>query len=331
MPSYDTSRFSGIFERSNLRTSNLKAVLQKLENSSQDGAEKLCIMADFDFTITKRWSDEGKKLVCPSTYDVVKDSDLIDRRCAEMMKALFVKFWPIETDPHMSVEEKTPHISEWMSSEMRVMKEAGLTQDKLASMLKSHKLVLRERFPPFLTATSEAQVPFIISTAGLADVVEGALRGWNLFTGNVGIIGNRFSWDPENKSLLGVKGDFVHTLNKECSMKNFFVGPEPDATQGCDSDNGNNNRDDSRSENATLVDVHHPRPNIILLGDSLGDARMTNDLEFAANVIKIGFLNDVNPESRLDAFLSTFDIVLINDDSMEVPIALFEIICDTQV
>ena len=97
------------------------------------------------------------------------------------------------------------------------------------------------------------------------------------------IIGNRFAWDPENKSLLGVRGDFVHTLNKECSMKNFFAESGPDATERCD----NNNRDDSRSENATLVDIHHPRPNIILLGDSLGDARMTNDLEFAANVIKV--------------------------------------------
>jgi len=328
MPTYDTSRLSGFFERSNLRTSNLEAVLRKLENSRQDGAEKLCIMADFDFTITKRWSDVDKKVTCPSTYDVIKDSDLIDSRCAEIMKGLFVKYWPIETDPHMSVEEKTPHIFEWMSSEMRTMKEAGLTEEKLAVMLKSHGLVLRDHFPSFSTAISEAQVPFIVSTAGLADVVEGALKGWNLYTGNMAIIGNRFAWDPENRSLLGVQGDFVHTLNKECSMKNFFAeSDQEDATDGSD----NNNRDDSRSENATLVDIHHPRPNIILLGDSLGDARMTNDLEFAANVIKIGFLNDANPDSKLEAFLSTFDIVLVNDDSMEVPIALFEFICDTQV
>ena len=86
MPTYDTSRLSGFFERSNLRTSNLEAVLLKLENSKQDGAEKLCIMADFDFTITKRWSDVDKKVTCPSTYDVIKDSDLIDSRCAEIMK-----------------------------------------------------------------------------------------------------------------------------------------------------------------------------------------------------------------------------------------------------
>ena len=50
-------------------------------------------------------------------------------------------------------------------------------------MLKSHGLVLRDHFPSFSTAISEAQVPFIVSTAGLADVVEGALKGWNLYTG----------------------------------------------------------------------------------------------------------------------------------------------------
>ena len=47
-----------------------------------------------------------------------------------LFQALFVKYWPIETDPVMSVEEKTPYIVEWFHSEMRLMKECGERKSK---------------------------------------------------------------------------------------------------------------------------------------------------------------------------------------------------------
>lgn len=321
MSTNDTSRLSCLLTRSNIKSKDLESVMKKLNSACEDGASKLCVMADFDFTITKRWINEGKT-TCPSTYDVIKRSELIDKHCSDNMKALFLKYWPIETDPHMSVEEKTPFIVEWLGLEMKAMKEAGLTERKLALMMETHGLVPRDHFSKFCATISNAQVPFIVSTAGLADVVEGALRGWNLYTDNMAIIGNRFSWDPETGSLLGIKGEIVHTLNKEVSMKNFFADPSSN-----DNATHNNNRDNGSGENATF---RHPRPNVILLGDSLGDARMTLDLDFAPNVIKIGFLNDAVPDSKLEAFLSTFDIVLINEDSVDVPLALVAAICDNR-
>ena len=42
---------------------------------------------------------------------------------------------------------------------------------------------------------------------------------------------------------------------------------------------------------------------------------------------QVGFLNDAKPESKLDAFLSTFDVVLVNDTTMEVPTMILELIC----
>ena len=45
-------------------------------------------------------------------------------------------------------------------------------------------------------------------------------------------------------------------------------------------------------------------------------------------IFQIGFLNDKNPESKLDAFLDTFDIVLINESSMQLPTTLIKLICD---
>ena len=85
------------------------------------------------------------------------------------------------------------------------------------------------------------------------------------------IIGNRFAWDPDTKALLGARGDFVHTLNKEVSMKTFFDG---------------NNNEDIQDVSAN---IRRPSSNVILLGDSLGDARMTLELGFVENVIKVRY------------------------------------------
>ena len=92
------------------------------------------------------------------------------------------------------------------------------------------------------------------------------------------IIGNRFLWDPTTGGLVGSKGQFVNTLNKEISMKEFFNEPHS---------NNNFDKEDGRDGADSPLDVHRPRPNVVLLGDSLGDARMTLNLEFVANVVKV--------------------------------------------
>ena len=75
----------------NLRMKNCESVLSKLDCMSKVGTAHLMIMADFDYTITKRWSDKDKNITCPSTFDVIKRSSLIDKKCAEEMKVVFQK------------------------------------------------------------------------------------------------------------------------------------------------------------------------------------------------------------------------------------------------
>lgn len=309
MTKADLCQFAAVLTgRSNVKIKDLDCFLAKLTRASKDGANKLTLMADFDFTITKRWTDDSKKETLPSTYCVIKRSSLVEPKLAQHMKALFQKYWPIETNTKLSIEEKTPFIEEWMSEEMKAMKECGLTESMLETMLDSHGLIMRDGFDGLCSSISRANVPFIISTAGLADVVEGALKRWSLLTENMAIIGNRFAWDPTTRALLGNKDYCVHTLNKEVSMKKFF-----------DNNNG-----------LTDAFVRQPKPNVVILGDALGDARMALELGFVQNVIKIGFLNDANPESKLEDYLSTFDIVLVNDPTMEVPSMILKMICNGQ-
>lgn len=63
------------------------------------------------------------------------------------------------------------------------------------------------------------------------------------------------------------------------------------------------------------------RHNILLLGDSLGDASMADGLDYKDDeIVRIGFLND-RVDEKLDLYLQHFDVVLTNDSSL-LPVEL---------
>ena len=68
------------------------------------------------------------------------------------------------------------------------------------------------------------------------------------------------------------------------------------------------------------------RKNVILLGDSLGDLDMAAGIEDPDTVLTIGFLNK-NIEKNLPVYQNKFDVVLVDDQTMEFPnLLLSEII-----
>lgn len=92
------------------------------------------------------------------------------------------------------------------------------------------------------------------------------------------------------------------------------------------------------------------RPNVLLVGDSLGDLNMADGVQDMENILKIGFLNDKvrldkrskatkrvcsfdlvvfhclvfasQVEERIQSYLDAYDVVLVEDETMEVPNAI---------
>ena len=60
------------------------------------------------------------------------------------------------------------------------------------------------------------------------------------------------------------------------------------------------------------------RKNVILIGDSLGDLDMAAGVENPDTVLTIGFLNK-NYEKNLPVYQNKFDVVLVDDQTMEFP------------
>lgn len=75
------------------------------------------------------------------------------------------------------------------------------------------------------------------------------------------------------------------------------------------------------------------RCNAILMGDSLGDCSMADGAPGISppptgnsTLLRIGFL-DHEIEQRLETYLDNYDMVLLDDQTMNVPLALFRQIC----
>ena len=107
-------------------------------------------------------------------------------------------------------------------------------------------------------------VPILIFSAGLGDVIDEALKRKNLMRNNVKVIANYMNYDDDGK-LTEFAGELIHGLNKS---------------------------ETAISQAASYFQKLHHRPNVILLGDSLGDLQMFNRLEFHGVLLTIGFLND---------------------------------------
>ena len=65
------------------------------------------------------------------------------------------------------------------------------------------------------------------------------------------------------------------------------------------------------------------RKNIVLIGDSLGDVRMADGIKDINVVLSIGFLNK-NVEANLSEYKRCFDVVLVDDQTMDFPLALLQ-------
>ena len=67
------------------------------------------------------------------------------------------------------------------------------------------------------------------------------------------------------------------------------------------------------------------RPNVILLGDSLGDVGMIGGMKNLKQILRIGFLNRSTP-AKLEVYKNTYDIVICDDQTFDLPNVLLKAI-----
>uniref|UniRef100_A0A183UXG0 5'-nucleotidase n=1 Tax=Toxocara canis TaxID=6265 RepID=A0A183UXG0_TOXCA len=264
-------------------------VERKLKQLTEGGIDKLIVISDFDYTLSRFHDSSGMK--CWTTHGVFDAASAsVSSDLGQKVALLKAKYLPIEFDPHMSVAEKTPHMENWWKAAHEVIVEAKFTRKAIENFVEASKIELRDEAEAMISDLCEQHVPFIIFSAGIGNVIDIYMRRkFGKMPENVHIISNMMDFS-DTGVVTGFREPLIHTFCKNSSVirrkRSFF-------------------------SEATA------RTNVLLMGDSLGDLNMDVGIAGEIVALKIGFLN-FNVDSLLDSFLDGYDIVLIDDQSMHV-------------
>lgn len=279
------------FEKTSVHMRDPERVEQIICGLIKGGASKLQIITDFDATLSK-FAVNGKR--CPSCHNIIDNCKLVTDECRQKLLKLRNKYYPIEIDTQLTMEEKFPFMVEWYYTSHSLLVEQRLEKDKLVEVVRESDAALRDGYEQFFDCLQKHSVPVFIFSAGLGDVLEEIIRQAGVYHSNVKVVSNFMDFD-DNGVIRGFKGELIHVYNKH----------------------------DGALRHTDYFKQLKDYSNIILMGDSLGDLSMADGAPCVENILRIGFLNQ-KVEEMLDKYLDSYDIVLVKDETLEVPNAILQ-------
>uniref|UniRef100_U5EYF0 5'-nucleotidase n=1 Tax=Corethrella appendiculata TaxID=1370023 RepID=U5EYF0_9DIPT len=258
------------------------------------GRNKLQVVSDFDYTITKQRLNNGEKVL--SSFGMFNCCKSLPSDVIKESQNLFNKYRPIEIDPHMPTAEKVIFMIEWWTKTGDLLKGFSLAHNEIDDVAVRFKDGLRDGTHELFRDLNELNVPCLVFSAGLGDSVVSVLKQAKVLHPNVKVVSNFLQYNSEGL-LNGFQEKMIHTFNKN----------------------------ETALEGTDYYDLIHDRDHVIIMGDSLGDAGMADGMPVTTHILKIGFLFD-HPEHNLPKYMDTFDIVLIDDQTMNIPRAILEMI-----
>ena len=167
-------------------------------------SDNFYVVADFDRTLTEGASD--------STWGIFANANQVGEEYKERRTALYNKYRPIEIDPNISEEEKSDAMTEWWQLHINLFYEYGIKEDAVKNAVKLGNMRYREGAKEFLKRMYELNVPVIIVSAGIGNVIEEFLKLEGDFYNNIKIISNFIVF--ENGEFKEIAGEIIHALNK---------------------------------------------------------------------------------------------------------------------
>ncbi|KAJ3408025.1 hypothetical protein HDV05_005163 [Chytridiales sp. JEL 0842] len=274
----------------NVRVVNRDSFKLKLEKmAATGGLDGLHIISDFDMTITKYWVNNQRS---PSSHAVLTRSSIIPQDFKDRTDELYKKYYPIEVSATLPLAEKSKAMEDWWTKAHEMIASLGLKPEDLEKVVQETPVVLRSGVKEVVDLCQSKNVPLLVFSAGVYDVINTILKLHSLKPSTVHLISNRMRLNPTTGIYDAFVDPLIHVFNK--------------------------------NESSILSDpLHHPwassvlsRPNVLLLGDSLGDVTMAEGVKHDTKLC-IGFLN--HDEERLgEAYEKVYDVLLLGDGGWEV-------------
>ncbi len=235
------------------------------------------VVSDFDRTITS-----GISL---NSWCVLDENENVCEEYKKEMEALQAHYHKIEIDPDVPDDIKFREMTDWWNKHLALFIKYGFTED-LFHQTSSDKSVmeLRKGFKRFLKLLKERNVPLVIISAGLTNVIKAFLIEHDVDLDNIYIISNEIYF--ENGIAKGIAHNIIHSMNKsEVSLP------------------------------SELKEELKTRRNVLLFGDNLKDYLMV-DKENHDDVLEIAFVNEANKKYTED-FFENYDIILDENEDFD--------------
>ncbi|XP_056634989.1 cytosolic 5'-nucleotidase 3-like [Diorhabda sublineata] len=271
---------------------NRSAVNEKLEKLIKDGISKVQVISDFDGTITKQHvNNKTQSHGYLILYQLPFFPPELPRRAFEI-KQEYTRYL---SEPNLEYSERLTRMSELWSKSIEVFNGFVITKNQLDDHCLNLGLQLRDNTKEFFNLLEEEEIPILLVSAGIGDIIESTMRNEGVSNSKIEIAANYLNFDHEGR-LNGLKTPPIHKLNKtDCIKDKQFYN--------------------------TLKE----KGNVIVIGDQLGDAVMVEKLDNVNTVLKIGFFYG-EPDSALPKWQDTFDIILKDDQSMNIPNAVLNLL-----
>lgn len=193
----------------------------------------------------------------------------------------------------MSIEEKIPYMIEWWHTAHSLILSSNLNRNLIHDLINGSKMELKEGVKEFITTLLRSQTPILIFSAGLGDVIEIFLKKeipeFKHNHQSSHIVSNFLQYDT-NGRLLSFDKKLIHSFNKN----------------------------EHEVHDTPYYQSIHNRPNVILLGDTVGDVGMIAGMKNLKQILKIGYLNRSTP-AKLEVYKRVYDIVICDDQTFDVP------------
>ncbi len=233
------------------------------------------VILDFDKTITSKSSIDS--------WMAVIDFDIYGEKCKKEIEELNNQYAPIELDYTLEEKVKEQYMVEWYQKSMDLLYNHKLTYLNLKKALEKNKIEFRKGAKEFLKKLKEKNIPVIILSAGIGNVIEEFLKKEACYYDNLFIISNFIEFKEDKMQKF--TGMMIHSMNKT------LEGRLPEHLQ---------NRIEQKQYS-------------ILCGDIVEDIQMAPK-ENLQNTITIGFLNN-KIEENSKFYQQNYDVVLTEEEA----------------
>ena len=259
-----------------------------------------CIVADFDYTLSafRVTNERGEKVKSCSTHRVIETFSGLAENYRVTAKKLQEFYYPLEIDTSLSHEQRDAHMLDWVTKAHDALTQhSGLCRDDISKAVAEATVKLRDGASRLLRTSERNGVKLIIFSAGIDDVLREILTQRQEPFSHALVESNKMVFDDDSGALVGFGSSVYFTGNKTATVAIEKI----QEYLGCSGTTSS-------------------YPDLIVVGDSIGDLKMSQGLECSDRadqiILTVGLLND-RVEERLPEFLEKFDVVIAGDGSLD--------------